>query len=85
MDALVYTLCTATTLACAILLYRGYRASRANLLLWSSVFFALITVENALLLADLIAGPSVDLALVRISIALLGVSVLIIAMICERG
>lgn len=85
MDVLVYTLCAATTLACSVLLARGYRASRARFLLWSALFFALITLENLLLVADRLTGPSLDLSLVRMAAALLGVSILIFGMIWERG
>jgi hypothetical protein len=85
MDILVYSLCAATTLACAILLYRGYRKTGARLLLWSWVFFALITVENVLLLADRLTGPSLDLSTLRMSVALIGLLVLLTGMIWERG
>ena len=34
MATLVYALCALTSLACAVLLLRGYLSSRARLLLW---------------------------------------------------
>ena len=84
MHALVYLLCAATTFACAVLLFRGYRRSQARLLLWSTVFFAAITLENILLFADFVLFPGVDLSWVRLVLALGGVSVLLMGMIAER-
>jgi hypothetical protein len=84
MDLLVYSLCAATTLACTILLYRGYRNTGARFLLLCSVFFALITVENGLLILDRVTGPQVDLSLLRTSAALLALLVLNAGMIWER-
>ena len=85
MDAIVYSLSAATALACAMLLYQGYRRSKARLLVWSSAFFLLITLENVLLLLDRLTGPAIDLSALRMGVALAGVSILIIGMILERG
>lgn len=84
MDLLVYSLCTATTFACAILLYRGYRNTGARFLQLCSIFFALITIENGLLIIDRLTGPNVDLSLARTSSALLALLILNAGMIWER-
>ena len=39
MATLVYALCALTSLACAVLLLRGYASSRVRLLLWSGLCF----------------------------------------------
>ena len=39
MAETVYILCALTCMACAVLLLRGYRRSRARFLLWSSICF----------------------------------------------
>jgi len=65
MAETVYFLCTLTSLGCAALLFRGYRQSRTALLFWSSVCFAGLAANNALLVVDLIFLPDVDLAAVR--------------------
>jgi hypothetical protein len=70
MAETVYILCTLTSLGCATLLFRGYRQSRTALLFWSSVCFAGLAFNNALLVIDLVILPSVDLAAVRGLIAL---------------
>ena len=68
--AVVYALCVATALACAVLLFRGYRRSRAGLLFWSGLCFALFTVENLVLFVDRIIVPATDLSIFRILLAL---------------
>lgn len=84
MDLVVYSLCAATTFACTFLLFRGYRNSRASFLLLCSVFFALITLENCLLIVDRLTGPQIDLSIVRTSVALLALLVLNAGMIWEQ-
>ena len=70
MAETVYVLCTLTSLGCAALLFRGYRRSRTALLFWSSVCFAGLALNNALLVVDLVILPDVDLASVRGLVAL---------------
>jgi hypothetical protein len=50
---------------CAVLLIRAYVASRARLLLWSSLSFVGLTCNNLLLFLDLIIFPTTDLSLYR--------------------
>src|SRR3569833_4024278 len=57
-----YILCALTSLFCAALLIRGYRAQRTRLLLWSSRCFIGLALRNAILVDDLILLPQVDLA-----------------------
>jgi hypothetical protein len=83
MPEAVYLLCAATSATCAVLLLRGYRRQRTRLLLWSSLCFVLLALNNALLFIDLIVAPSVDLSLWRGATALAGVSVLLFGLIWE--
>lgn len=68
----VYILCFLTGGACAWLLGRSYGRSRTPLLLWSSVSFVFLALNNLLLVLDLVVLPSpeVDLRLPRILLAL---------------
>lgn len=68
----VYILCFLTSGACAWLLGRSYSRSRTPLLLWSSVSFVFLALNNLLLVLDLVVLPSpeVDLRLPRILLAL---------------
>lgn len=62
MASLVYALCAVTSAGCVVLLIRGYRRQRNRLLLWSSVCFAGLFLNNLLLFIDLVLAPSVDLS-----------------------
>ncbi len=84
MAEAVYLLCALTSLACAILLYRGYRRSRTRLLFWSSLCFAGLVVNNVLLFVDLaVTGPEIDLKLWRSSVALVALGLLVYGLVEE--
>lgn len=83
MGTLVYALCALTSLACAVLLLRGYRASRARLLLWSGLCFAGLAANNVLLLIEKRLVPSMDLSLWRSLPALAGVALLLYGLVWE--
>ena len=84
MIAALYILCTATSLACAVLLLRGYFRTRARLLFWSGLCFVGLTANNLLLFVDLVMFPmGVDLSLWRTVAALVGVTVLVYGLIWE--
>lgn len=83
MAEAVYLLCALTSLACAILLFRGYRRSRTPLLFWSSLCFAGLVLNNVMLFVDLVVVPEVDLRMVRASIALASLSLLIYGLVEE--
>ena len=68
--AAVYILCFLTSAACAWLLGRSYQRSRAPLLLWSSVCFVFLALNNLVLVLDLLVLPSLDLRLLRLVLAL---------------
>jgi hypothetical protein len=63
MREAVYILCALTSLACAVLLVRSYFRSRTKLLLWSSVCFVGLTINNVLLVIDRLGD--LDLSLSR--------------------
>jgi Family of unknown function (DUF5985) len=83
MGTLVYALCALTSLACAVLLLRGYRASRVRLLLWSGLCFTGLAANNVLLLIDTRLVPSMDLSLWRSLPALAGVALLLYGLVWE--
>jgi hypothetical protein len=68
--AAVYILCFLTSVSCAWLLGRSYSASGTPLLLWSSISFAFLALNNLLLVFDLVVWPEVDLRLPRLLLAL---------------
>lgn len=79
----VYTLCVLTSLACAILLWRGYRRTHARLLMWSSLCFAGLAMNNALLIVDVRVLPAVDLSVWRTVPALIGISLLVYGLVWD--
>ena len=83
MAELVYVLCAATSIACAVLLLRGYRRSRMRLLFWSGLCFAGLALNNVVLFVDLVIVPSVDLSLVRSGTALIAMLVLLFGLVWE--
>jgi hypothetical protein len=83
MAEVVYVLCAATSLACAIMLLSSYRRSGTKLLFWSGLCFAGLTLNNVLLFIDLVVAPGVDLSLWRSTIALASMTVLIYGLVWE--
>ena len=80
---IVYVLCALTSAACAVLLWRGYRQSRARLLMWSSICFTGLALNNVLLILDVRVLPDVDLALWRTIPALVGVAALVYGLVWD--
>ena len=70
MALTVYLLCAVASLLCALLLLRGYRASRAPLLFWAALCFFIFVGTNSLLFIDLIVLPQIDLTMWRSGITL---------------
>jgi hypothetical protein len=83
MAELVYLLCALTSVVCTVLLARSYRRRRVRLLLWSTLCFCGLAVNNALLFIDLVVVPDVDLSLARSSAAFVAISLLLVGMIWE--
>lgn len=83
MVTLVYALCALTSLACAVLLLRGYRASHARLLLWSGLCFVGLAANNVILLIDTRVVPTIDLSLWRSLPAVAGVAILLYGLVWE--
>ena len=83
MASVVYALCALTSGLCAVLLLRAYGASRARLLLWSSLAFIGLACNNLLLFLDLVVFPTVDLLLYRSLLAASSVMVLLLGLIWD--
>lgn len=81
--ALVYLACALAALGCAVLLLRGYARTKARLLLWSGICFALLTVNNALVMVDGFVLPRIDLSILRHLAALLGIACMLWGLIWE--
>lgn len=83
MGPAVYVLGTLTTLACGILLLRGYFRGGNKLLLWSAICFLGLSVSNALVFADLVLLPNIDLYFWRLLTAAISMVALMYGLIWE--
>jgi hypothetical protein len=86
MAEITYVLCAATSILCAVLLLRGYLRSRSRLLMWSTLCFIGLAINNILLFVDLVILPdSVDLRIVRSGSALLSLLLMVAGLIWEAS
>jgi hypothetical protein len=83
MPGLIYSLCAATALACAALLWRSFRQNKVRLLFWSSVCFLGLAAESVLLYVDRITFKDLDLSMYRHLVGLAALLSLIYALIWE--
>lgn len=89
MAEAVYILCAITSIACAVLLGRGYTRSRARFLLWSSLCFVGLAINNILLFVDKVVFPditgfwNVDFPVWRSVAALCGLALLLFGLIWD--
>jgi hypothetical protein len=80
---LVYLLCLLTSIVCTWLLVRAWGRSRTKLLLWSAAAFALLALNNALLVVDVFVVPETSLLWARQLTALGAVCILIYGFVWE--
>jgi hypothetical protein len=79
--SLVYTGCALTALVCAILLLRGHQQTRSPLLFWSGLCFVFLTVNNALVVLDVLLLRDVNLFLMRNLAGFAGMTLLLYGLI----
>lgn len=85
MAALIYSLCALTSLACALLLLRGWLQTRHRLLLWSMLCFTGLTINNLLLVLDKVVFPTeIDLSTWRLVAALIAPLLLLYGLVVEE-
>lgn len=83
LGQVVYLLCAATSVACAVMLIRAYRRTGTALLLWSSLCFVLLAINNVVLVFDFLVFPHHDLSMYRSLAALGGLGLLVFGLIWE--
>lgn len=84
MAEAVYALCALVSLACAILLQRGWSRSRHRLLLWAAACFWLLAVNNLMLVVDLVILTEIDLAVTRRATAAAAPMVFLLGLIWDE-
>jgi hypothetical protein len=85
MGSAVYLLASLTSLACAILLLRGYVRGKRRLLLWSGLCFAGLALSNCLVFVDIVLLTTVNLFPLRLITTAVSMSVLLFGLIWESG
>ena len=83
MAASVYILGALLSLACGILLLRGYARGKRGLLVWSGLCFLGLALSNALIFVDLVILPGVDLYRWRLGTAAGAMLVLVWGLVWE--
>ena len=83
MPGLVYILCAVTSLACAVLLLRGYWRTGVRLLLWSGLCFVGLAVDNVFLYVDMIIIPDIDISIFRRLPGLVALTLLIYGLVWD--
>lgn len=84
MSSAIYMLCSLTSFACMILLFKSYRQSGHRLLFWSGLCFLALTTNNILLVLDKLVFPAIDLLLLRNTAALVAGLLLLYGLIYEK-
>ena len=86
MAQAVYILCAITSILCAVLLLRRWRATRTRLLFWASLCFVFLAINNVILYIDLVLIPAsspVNLFWYRNAAAMIGMLLLVFGLIGE--
>jgi hypothetical protein len=85
MAPLGYAFGVLTSIFCAVLLIRSYRKERTPLLLWCSLCFVGLAINNVLLFADLFVVPDVSLEYWRSGVALASLCLMLVGLIWEEA
>ena len=83
IPGLVYLLCAATCLLCAVMLFRGYARHKVRLLFWSGLCFLGLMIDNVILYVDVVVMPDVDLSIWRKLPGLVATLILVFGLIWE--
>lgn len=79
----VYLLGSILSALCAAMLLRGYARTGHRLLLWTSLCFLGLTLNNAILFVDMVLVPATNLSIMRLVPALVGLTLLLYGLIWE--
>ncbi len=85
MAQTAYAIGVLTSVFCAFLLIRSYRARRTPLLLWCSLCFVGLALNNVLLFTDLFVVPEINLEVWRNATALISLVLMLIGLIWEEA
>jgi hypothetical protein len=81
--SLVYALCLAASVLCAVLLLQQWRKTRLKLLFWTALGFVALAANNLFLVGDLVMFPSAYLWPLRLAASAAAVAILLYGFIWE--
>jgi len=84
MGMVAYGVGVLTSVFCAFLLIRSYRRQKTPLLLWCSLCFVGLALNNIILFVDLFVVPEIDLEIWRSVTALAALALMLIGLIWEE-
>ena len=79
----LYVVAVLSSAVCAVLLLRGYVQRGVRLLMWSGICFVGLSVNQIALFIDLVVYPTIDLRLMRLIPALIGMTFLLYGFIWD--
>ena len=82
-SASIYLLCFLASVACALLLVRAHDRYKTRLLLWSALCFVALSVNNLLLVLDILVFTEIDLRLYSAAATFVGLCFLLYGFIWE--
>lgn len=83
LESSIYLLCFLTSVICLALLARGYRRSGVKLLLWTSIAFVAIAINNFFLFLDVVLFPNIDLMPYRVTSSFIGTAIMFYGLVWE--
>ena len=83
MAAVVFALCALTSMLVAVLLIRSRQRRKSALLLWSSLCFVGLALNNILLFVDRVVVPDADLAVARQAAAFAALALMVFGLVWE--
>lgn len=79
----IFALCLVACVMCAFLLLRGFARGGARLLLWTGLCFSLLSINNLMVILDIVVFPTLDLQAWRHAASLAAVTVLLVGLVWE--
>ncbi len=81
----VFIICALMSILCLILLTRGYLTTGKRILLWSSLCFGFLALNNIFICIDMLVLPTVDLSgpLIRNILSAIAGTFMLIGLILE--
>lgn len=81
---LVYSLCFATSALCAFLLGRSFHKTRARMLFWSAICFALLAIVHGFVILDMLIMQGSDFRSIRLWLTVVAIAVLLFGFIWDE-